>query len=164
MSEKSKGLSGRGLGVGYVTLIMLFAIICLTVLSVLSYQAARANEKLNEKSLSFTTEYYEADGRAKILLSELDNAALEAHKSGFFSETFAELCGRYESVSVRNIPEGFSVSYTELINEKLKLSVSIVFFNAPLDGRYRIDEWKTVSAEAEEDDASLGVWDGTPMV
>lgn len=163
MSENNKEMSGRGLGVGYVTLIMLFAIICLTVLSVLSYQAARANEKLNEKSLSFTTEYYEADGRAKILLSELDNAALEAHKTGFFSESFAELCGEFESISLRNIPEGYSVSFTEQINEKLKLSVSVVFFNTPEDERYRIAEWKTVSDGTEEEDAPLGVWDGTPL-
>ncbi len=163
MSNKSKGISGRGLGVGYVTLIMLFAVICLTVLSVLSYQAARANEKLNEKSSVFCTEYYAADGRAKMILSELDNDALEAHSSGFFAESFAELCNEYENISVRQVLEGFSVSFSEPLNERLKLSVNVVFYNTPVESRYSINEWKTISADTEASDAPLGVWDGSPL-
>ncbi len=159
MSERKN--ESRGMGVGYVSLIMLFAVICLTVIATLSYQAARANDKLNEKGISFTDGYYEADTSAKKLLSELDYAAYTAHESGFFDDSFSEFCSEFENVSVKNTASGYEVSFKEDISERLLLSVKVVFFSAPTDeGRYRIDEWKTITADADSDEGSLGVWDG----
>lgn len=159
--ERKNQAESRGIGVGYVTLIMLFAVICLTVLASLSYQAARANDKLNEKSISYTDSFYEADTRAKLTLSELDAAASEAHRSCFFYDGFSAYCAENEQLSVKQVSEGFEVSYSEEINESLILSVKIVFFNIPSDGaRYRIEEWKTVTASADGAEETLGVWDG----
>ncbi len=163
MSDDKKLPESRGMGVGYVSLIMLFAVICLTVLATLSYQAARANDKLNEKSVSFTTAYYNADNRAKRLLSQLDEKALISCESGFFGESFAEYCGEYEVVTLRNVPEGCEVSFSEEISDNLRLSVVITFFSNPDDGvRYRVEEWKTV-ADLKDTDENLGVWDGTGL-
>ena len=161
MTDNRKKISeGRGIGVGYVTLIMLFAVICLTVLASLSYQAARANDKLNEKSVSFADGYYTADSSAKRILSELDEGAMLSHETGFFDDSFSELCGEYEKIEMRKIPEGFEVSFSEPVSSSLELSVKIVFFSMPSeDGRFRIEQWKTVSVDVQED-SSLGVWDG----
>lgn len=161
--NKKRTFSGRGLGVGYVTLIMLFAVICLTILAALSYQAAHANEKLVDKNVSFCTAYYKADGKAKQTLSRLDDAALTAHKTGFFADSFAELSAEFEGVTVKAVPEGFEVSFSEPINERLSLSVSAVFFENPSEERYRIEKWKNVSSEDDADDSVLGVWDGSPL-
>ena len=159
--KKSVFSTSTGLGVGYVSLIMLFAVICLTVLAVLSFQAAGSNEMLNERSSSFNSQYYRADGRAKSILMRLDNAALSAHENGFFEDSFAEGCGQLSAVELTRTAEGFKAAYTEVINERLSLSVEVLFYSAPVDGsRYRIDRWQTVPADSEEQESSLGVWDG----
>lgn len=151
------------MGVGYVTLIMLFAVICLTVLAALSYQAARANDKLNEKSVSFTREFYDADTRAKERLCSLDEAAYLALQSGFFEDSFGMYCSETEGITVRRVPEGTEVSFTEPISAGLRLSVRITFFSAPADDkRYRIEEWKTAAVTDGEDD-TLGVWTGESL-
>ncbi len=157
MSDNQKNISQeRGMGVGYVSLIMIFAVICLTVLASLSYQAARANDKLNEKSIAFTDSYYAADNRAKELLSKLDESAMTAYESGFFDESFAD---GYENVNVRKTADGYEVSFVEPVNERLSLSVKISFSDIPENGRYKIIEWKTVSVSDMSED-TLGVWDG----
>lgn len=160
----------RGMGIGYVTLIMLFAVICLTVLASLSYQAARANDKLNEKSVYYTMRYISADGRVNEVVSILDELAYEAHETGFFADSFEAICkeesedpsGRYpDEVVIKRVQEGFMVSYACPITDSLELSVKFLFFDVPQNGaRYRVDEWKTVTADSAESEETLGVWDG----
>ncbi len=162
MNDNEKNVvEQRGMGVGYVTLIMLFAVICLTVLAALSYQAARANDKLNEKSISFTDGFYEADCRAKEVLSQLDEAAVLSHNSGFFEDSFELYCSENEKLVTRKSAEGIEVAFTENISGNLLLSVKITFFSAPQgDERYEITEWKTIAVSGEYEDESLGVWIG----
>lgn len=162
MNRKSNVTGTGGMGVGYVSLIMIFAVICLTVLAVLSYQAAGANDILNEKSGAFTREYYAADSRAKEKLMLLDECALTASE-GFFSDDFAVLCSeKLSDVTVRTVPEGAEVSFTEPMNDRLNLRVSVMFYSFCADGsRYRITEWRTSSAVADTTDEVLDVWDGS---
>ncbi len=168
MNDSRKSLSQeRGMGVGYVTLIMLFAVICLTVLASLSYQAARANDKLNEKSIYFTQRYYSADARANEIVSIFDEAAFEAHETGFFADSFEAICqekaSAYNAV-IKRVQEGFLVSYSCSLTDNTELSVKILFFDLPKDGeRYRIEEWKTVAVSADESEETLGVWDGSAL-
>ena len=160
MNDERRSSEERGIGVGYVTLIMLFAVICLTVLASLSYQAARANDKLNEKSISFTNGFYSADSRAKETLSELDNWAKEAHEAGFFDDSFPLMCEENEELSVKKVQEGYEISFSYPVSENLKLSAVVVFYSTPSEGqRYFIDSWKTVAVTSDSDE-NLGVWDG----
>lgn len=158
--DKRKAASG-GMGVGYVTLIMIFAVISLAVLAVMSYHAAGANDILNEKSVAATKEYYAADSRVQEKLMLLDKAALTAHQ-GFFESDFEQLCADMDGLTLRRGMEGFTVEFTEDINDRLSISVSAVFTSMPtVNGRYRILSYKTVSADAAEEDKPLGVWDGS---
>ncbi len=173
MNENKNPISeGRGIGVGYVTLIMLFAVICLTVLASLSYQAARANDKLNEKSVHFTSWYYLADGRMNEVLSTLDEAAYEAHETGFFADSFEAIYNEKitlmtdqvypDNAVIKRVQEGFMVSYSCSVTANLELSAEFLFFDVPRDGeRYEIKKWKTASITDETDEGTLGVWDGS---
>ncbi len=160
--KKSSALGSGGMGVGYVSLVMIFSVICLTVLAVLSYQAAGANDILNDKSGRFTSEYYAADSRAKEKLALLDEIALEV-SDGFFSDDFTAACvEELPDVRVKSTPEGVEVSFAEPVNERLSLDVQITFYSFSADGnRYSITEWKTVPAAQDETDEALGVWDGS---
>ncbi|MBQ8171382.1 MAG: hypothetical protein IJZ95_05290 [Oscillospiraceae bacterium] len=162
MDERRRPRRSGGIGVGYVSLIMLFAVITLTVLAVLSYQAASANDTLNDRSVSFGKEYYAADGRAKEMLMKLDECAVSAHESGFFEDAFAEYCEELEGVSLKRLPGGISVHYSENLNERTELVVNIMFYSDPqAQSRYDIEMWKTVPASSDDESDDLGVWDGS---
>lgn len=150
-----------GIGIGYVSVMMIFAVICLTILAVLAFQAACSDEKLSERNVEFTAEYYAADTEAKRILMELDNAALAAAESPFFEDTFAELSAASGAALTRTA-EGLRAEYRVELNEKLSLSVGAVFYgdtSAHGGERFDIVEWRTVAA-AENEDRPLNVWDG----
>ncbi len=153
----------NGMGIGYVSLVMLFTVICLTVLAVLSYQAAGANDMLNEKNGGFTAQYYAADSAAKETLAELDGVALLS-QDGFFADEFAPRCDelRIEGLTLQSRPDGCTVGYSVPINAQLSLKVQLMFYAVPIDGaRYSIQQWKTTpTGEGGEIDPP-DLWDGT---
>lgn len=162
--DKKRSFFSGGMGVGYVTLMMIFAVICLTVLAVMAYRAASANDVLNEKSIAYTQEYYEADGRAKEKLMLLDKAAYNAHESAFFDSSFEDACACIEGVTLKKTMEGYTAEYSEPINERLCIMVSIMFYSSPRGGvRYRIISYKTVAADESGEEPALGVWDGSTI-
>ncbi len=163
--SKNNNTRFNGLGIGYVSLVMLFTVICLTVLSVLSYQAASANDMLNEKNTAFTTEFYAADSRAKDKLCAIDGAALGAMQSelqgGFFDDEFTACCEEIGGITLQRLPDGFSVSFTEAINDRLSLDVQAKFYSKPVNGeRYRIERWKTTAADDIGSADPPDLWDG----
>ena len=50
MSRYAKNIRS-GIGIGYVSVMMIFAVICLTILAVLAFQAASSDERLSEKNI-----------------------------------------------------------------------------------------------------------------
>lgn len=163
--SKNNNTRFNGLGIGYVSLVMLFTVICLTVLSVLSYQAASANDMLNEKNSAFTAEYYDADSRAKEKLSALDSAALGAMQSrlqgGFFEDGFAACCDEIGGITLQKLPDGFMVSFSEPVNDRLSLDVRARFYAKAVEGRrYSIERWKTTASDDIGSADPPDVWDG----
>lgn len=160
MSGTAKKIKS-GIGIGYVSVMMIFAVICLTILAVLAFQAASSDEKLSEKNIDFTREYYAADTEAKRILMQLDNAALTAAESPFFEESFTELSAE-SGANLSRTAEGFRAEYLVPLNERLFLRVGAVFYSFPAahDGnRFEIVEWRTASA-SDASDKPLNVWDG----
>lgn len=163
--NKRRGSFSTGIGVGYVTLVMIFAVVGLTVLAVMAYQSAGANDVLNEKSVAYTQQYYDADVRAKEKLMLLDKAAYEAAESAFFDSRFEEQCSDIEGVTLRKTMQGYAVTFSEPINDALSIRVEVLFYSIPNEnGRYKLQEYKTVSADSAESDKPLGVWDGDPLI
>lgn len=158
MNEK-KNNSFSGFGVGYVSVMMIFAVICLTILAVLSFHAADSGNALTERNAAFTAEYYAADAKAKQLLMKLDEAAFAGHQSSFFEDDFPALVSGYDGVSVTPVPDGFRVSYDTAINDRLSLSSEIIFYTTPLNGRrYDIIKWSSSSPDTQ--DSGPALWDG----
>ena len=160
--NKRTHIGNTGMGVGFVSLIMIFAVICLTVLAVLSYQAASANDILNTKSAEFTREYYAADTSAKETLMLLDGLALTASE-GFFEDDFIAMCeDELPDAGISRTSKGIEVSYREPVNDRLMLDVKVLFtLNAEQGKRYSITEWRIISSLPEETEEPIGVWDGS---
>lgn len=158
---KKKNARSLGLGIGYVSIMLIFAVIGLTMLAVMSFLAAGSDIVLTQKSAEYTADYYAADSRAKQKLAALDQAALEM-ESTFFEESFSQAAEDVsEDVKTTVIPEGVRVEFTEEISGKQRLYAAVTFFSQPNGTRYRIDRWQSGTESAEVEDEHLNVWDGT---
>lgn len=65
------------IGIGTPTILMIFVVLCMVILSVLSYQEADYHMKLAEKEKESITLYYEAVTRAKQVKDQLVNLSFE---------------------------------------------------------------------------------------
>lgn len=155
MNKQEKTLNIANLGVGYTSIMIIFALVCLVIFAVLSLKAASSDMALNERSGEYLKEYYKADNIAKQNLCELDEIAFKAVESGFFAETFQELT-EGKPVSVRAVRNGCSADFSVPINERQELFVSITF-NA--SGEYEINRWQSRTLSSANDE-HLNVWDG----
>lgn len=149
----------HGMGVGYVSVMLIFAVICLTVFAVMSFRAASANDGFNVRSGDHLREYYAADSAAKSRLAELDGIAKNAAESGFFEDEFEAAAETIEGVTLNRITNGYSANWSVKINDRQELVVSVEFTS---DGGCEITRWqsRTVSTE-DSSDSHLGVWDGS---
>ena len=70
-NTEKKGRSGGTVGVGYISIMLIFTVICLTIFAVLSFQAVYSSDKMTSRSDGFNQQYYTADMEAKKTLSRL---------------------------------------------------------------------------------------------
>ena len=142
-----------GIGTGYLSIMMIFVVLCLTMLAALSYSAASAEKRYSEKSCEYTREYYAADLEAKRILAEIDGIAAEYDDYTDFM-FLAEIEG-IEGTESRQLPDGVEISWITPINERQSISAA-----AKYSGRgYAVTEWRTVSSSGF-DSKPLNVWSG----
>ena len=147
-----------GIGVGYITVMIIFAVLCLTIFAVLSFHAAGSNDALNARAGNYLNEYYEADMSAKEILFKLDRIAKTSRDSLFFTESFEEAAGEIDGVSVKAANGGCTAEFVVSVNERQNIFVSITFFEHTRE--YRINSWQNVT-DAFDENTGLNVWDGT---
>ncbi len=162
MNKKKQGL-GSTVGIGYISIMLIFTVICLTILAVLGFQAVYSNDRVSGRSEQFTREYYAADMEAKKTLAILDEAAVQAADGFSFEESFTDAAQEIDGVITAMVPEGVRVDYSVVINDRQQLSVSVVFFSSPAGERYRILRWQS-GTEADQEESSPAVWDGSDLV
>lgn len=159
VSPMNKKNSTSGLGVGYVSVMIIFAVICLTIFAVLSFSAASSSDGFNKRSGDYLKQYYAADSAAKSKLAQLDGIAKTAAETGFFEDEFeSAVSEQIEGIALSRIAGGFSAVWTEKINDRQELSVEVDFTSG---GNYEITRWQTGTISEDSSDSHLGVWDGS---
>lgn len=153
----NKKVKTQGAGVGYVSVMLIFAVICLTIFAVLSLKAALSDESINERSGEFLKQYYAADTMAKEKLSELNDFAFELKNSDFFEDEFEEKTKSIDGVVARRSPDGISVSFSVEINERQELAVNVVFDD---NGKYTVNKWQSRTVAIDDSNSHINVWDG----
>ena len=126
-------------------------------------QAVYSSDKMTNRSDGFTQQYYTADTEAKKTLSRLDGLAAEALDGFSFEEGFIEAVSGVEGVSAARTAGGVRVEYSQAINERQTLAVSVVFFSAPSGERFRIEKWNSTEKEISGE-SHPSVWDGGDLV
>lgn len=161
--NRKKRFFGSTVGVGYISIMLIFTVICLTILAVLSFQAVYSNDRVSSRSERFTQEYYDADSAARYTLAQLDLTALRAAEGFSFEEGFMSGAANIGGVSTAMVPEGVRADYSVRINDRQYLAVSVVFHADSGNGRYDVLEWRSVTRESTEE-SHPAVWDGSDLV
>lgn len=120
--------------IGGISLLVVFAVLCLTIFALLSLSTVRADLRLADAAAKSVTDYYAADLEAQTILARL--------RAG----------ERPEGVSA----EGDIYSFTCPVSDTQNLEATVL-----LDGtEYRILRWRTVPAQDWQTDDTLDIWDG----
>lgn len=120
--------------VGGSSLLVIFAVLCLTVFAMLTLSTVQADGRLSDAAANAVTAYYAADAQAEAILAQL--------RAG-------------------EVPEGVTAhgdtyTYTCPISDTQALEVEV-----RLRGRdYEVLRWQSVSTTSWQADEHLQVWDG----
>ncbi len=137
-----RGREKRGFSVPVVggsSLLVIFAVLCLTVLAMLSLSTARSSAELSRASADAAAAYYEADAQAE--------------------EILARLRGGETPEGVTSGGDG-TYQYEVPISQTQALSVCV---RAAEDG-WTVLRWKAVSTAQWTPDESIEVWDGEAVM
>lgn len=136
MAEEKRRFSPPA--VGGSSLLVIFAVLCLTVFAMLSMSTVLADGRLSETSAKSVKDYYAADVMAETVLSSL--------RSG-------------------EVPEGVTLSedmiakYSCPISDTQALEVEIVF-DGSLGDDYKILKWQSVYTADWRPNNKINVWTG----
>lgn len=120
--------------VGGSSLLVIFAVLCLTVFAMLALSTVQANGRLSDASAEAVTAYYAADAQAEAILAQLRAGRVP------------------ENVTVT----GEIYTYTCPISDTQALEVEVRVNGTD----YEVLRWQSVSTADWQADESLHVWDG----
>lgn len=132
--------------VGGISLLVVFAVLCLTVFALLALTTVQADTRLADASAKAVSDYYAADCKAQEILARLRAGEIP------------------EGVEVRDWGYGiYTASYAVPISDtqELQVEVDLTEEKADYNWRYQVVRWQAVPTVEWEGDESLDVWDGT---
>jgi len=127
--------------VGGSSLLVIFAVLCLTVFALLGLSTVQADGRLSEASAEAVSAYYAADCQAEAILARLRDGELP------------------EGVEETVTPEGRTCAYTCPISGTQTLAVEVRLEGAS----YTVLRWQAVSTADWAADEALDLWDGDPV-
>ena len=131
--------------VGASSLLVIFAVLCLTVFAMLSLSTVQADKRLSDRSAAAALGYYEADTEAEEIFARLRAGELP---DGVTVTTYAA----EEGTAI----QGSVYSYTCTISETQAIQVEL----AEQNGVWTVLRWQAVSTTEWEADDSVDIWDG----
>ena len=120
--------------VGGSSLLVVFAVLCLTVFALLGFSTVLADKRLSDASADTVKDYYAADLQAEMILAQL--------RSGETVEGVTEINGVYSF--------SCSVSKTQELQVKVRID----------SGNWEILRWQTVSTVEWSQEETISVWNG----
>ena len=118
--------------IGGSSLLVIFAVLCLTVFALLGFSTVQADKRLNDISIQAVSDYYAADCAAEAILARL--------RSGQLPEGVSQ--------------EGNIYTYSCTISPTQELQVEV------RGGDWEILRWQAVSTIRWKENTDLELWDG----
>lgn len=137
---------------GGASLIMVFAVLCLTIFAVLTLLTADSERKISESYAKSVDDYYRADTEAAAFVSVLAKALKTDGMDGFRSAA-AEAGAEYAAADADGVP---TVEKSFPIDDNQALCVVLA-----ADGTaVRVDRWQVVYTGEWIPDDAPGLWNG----
>ena len=138
---------GRGgIGVGSASIVLIFAVLCLTIFSLITFVVAGNDKSLTDAKVRLVTGYYEADALAERILADiLDSDTVSAELHGVSIHT------RWDESLDAEVIYFFCP-----ISDIKALYVNLVI----RDDSFDILSWRMYSVDEWTIDESLNVWSG----
>lgn len=127
------------LGMGAVALAVILIILTITCFAVLTCASAENEERLSEKSQAAVTDYYQADGQANQILSEISFAI----KNGKLKDFIAK-----KGYNVTNSAGTVTIAYSVPVRNGKELQVEAAFRSFD---QVQILRWETTGQHQEGD-------------
>ncbi len=134
-----RGTSGPPAAVGGSSLLVIFAVLCLTVFALLTLSTAAADSRLSQDAADAVEAYYQADSQAEALWARLRDGEQPEKVSEITEETGSTV-----------------YKYTVPISQEQELQVCLQL----KDGIWTVMQWQAVSTADWQADEDLTVWGG----
>lgn len=121
--------------VGGSSLLVIFAVLCLTVFALLGLGTVQADQRLSDASAEAVYDFYAADCQAESILARLRAGELPEGVTALGDDTYTYTC---------------PISDTQVLEVEVRVSGT----------EYTVLRWQAVSAADWEPDTGLEVWDG----
>jgi hypothetical protein len=167
MDNKSTRLTNVSIGMGGALIITIFVVLCLTVLSALSFTTAYSDLKLVNKTEEFNKDYYNVHGMAEEKLAEINTALMSLAETipqmDDFLRSAADEVSKIPGVSVTQFDNSSFTLYYEVLgekNQKLCATIDVIFKENQVPV-YNIATWNLetiVPPTYEEENYQL--WEG----
>ena len=141
-------MSRGGLGVGSASIVLVFAVLCLTVFSLITFVVASNERRLVENEAVLVTGFFEADALAESIVAEILMAdeipqevqGVEVHTQTDF-DSGAEI-----------------ITFSSPIDERIAILVRLAIYY----DRYDIISWRLYNTDEWVYDGGLNIWTGPP--
>jgi len=139
-----------GIGVGSASIVLVFAVLCLTVFSLITYVVAANDKALVDNEAQLVIGYFHADYMAESIVAEiLSSDSIPPEIQGV--EIHSEL-DFYSNAKI--------ITFSSPISDVLALFVRIALH----DDSYEILSWRLYNSAEWQYDAGLNIWPGPPGV
>ena len=136
-----------GVHVGSASIVMIFAVLCLTVFASLSLVTANYERKLAEKSAAAVQQYYAADWQCETIYEQI----YDSLQSGVEAARL-----QVPGVQVEQQNEIIYLTYAVEIDQQQQLAVKLAVLP---EGAIRTEQWNVV-AQPWDYAEDIHVWDG----
>jgi len=144
MSKRKQEFS---LNIGVSSILFIFIVLCLVSFATLSLASAISDNKLSNKVLTNTEQYYAACNTAEELLASFDDTLSSLYDSGISRTGYFDQVGKKKT---------FSVPVTDI--QTLNIEIKILFPQESGEAFYEITSWKLETTGDLEFDEELNVF------
>ena len=143
-------MSKGGIGIGSASIVLVFAVLCLTIFSLISLTSATGDKALVDAEIDLVQAYYHADTKAELILDSILQTA---------SQIPDNILG--VDITVTQAADGKSaeIEFTCPVSPRKELLVWLTIREGKLD----IRRWRLQDAVIWEFDPSLPIWTGNPL-
>ena len=131
--------------VGGISLLVVFAVLCLTVFALLALTTVQADTRLADASAKAVTDYYAADCQAQEIWARLRRGEVP---EGVESQYLDSIIYRYA------VP----ISDTQELQVEIEMNAEVELSGQ--ERAYRVLRWQAAPSVAWESDEFLDIWDG----